>query len=67
MIPPGPPSLVQVRALPFVRKCKRIELVPVTTSDWELLELSAQSLEAGDLLNQVRKNVVLFFVSCANE
>jgi hypothetical protein len=53
LVSPRTTSLVQVRALPIVKKCKRLDLEPLTIADWELLEVTSGSLEMGGLLAQV--------------
>lgn len=49
----NPPSAVLVKALPWISKCTRLEVDPLTVADWELLEAHADALEQGGLLQQV--------------
>jgi hypothetical protein len=44
---------VVVNSLPFVADAATITVDPISTRDWELLELYAGTLESGSLLNQV--------------
>jgi hypothetical protein len=47
------PSFVSVRALSRVECGTRVDVEPLTTEDWELLEVHAEDVERGDLLSQV--------------
>ena len=52
----NPPQLartVSVSIVPVVQHSKRVLMEPVTTEDWELLEIHGQSIECGGLLRQV--------------
>jgi len=42
-----------VQALGFVHDASSVQIEPLSTCDWELMEIYAQELEAGMLLNQV--------------
>jgi Peroxisome biogenesis factor 1, N-terminal len=44
---------VSLVALPFISDVDRLTVEPVTTSDWEILELYSDVLENGSLLSQV--------------
>lgn len=46
-------DVVTVEALPSVQNAKSIQVEPGSTKEWELLEVFAQQLEAGTLLEQV--------------
>mmetsp|Transcript_94 Transcript_94/g.140 ORF Transcript_94/g.140 Transcript_94/m.140 type:complete len:1060 (-) Transcript_94:72-3251(-) len=50
---PNALSHVTVRALASIRHCTRVQMDPRTVEDWELLEVHAQALEQGGLLQQV--------------
>lgn len=47
------PPMVSVRPLSDVPVAERVIFEPLTTSDWELIEMEASMLENGGLLNQV--------------
>mmetsp|Transcript_23725 Transcript_23725/g.47295 ORF Transcript_23725/g.47295 Transcript_23725/m.47295 type:complete len:1290 (-) Transcript_23725:113-3982(-) len=49
----APTSAVSVRPLPHVPTAARIAFEPLSTSDWELLEMEASALEDGGLLDQI--------------
>mmetsp|Transcript_7273 Transcript_7273/g.17795 ORF Transcript_7273/g.17795 Transcript_7273/m.17795 type:complete len:1226 (-) Transcript_7273:1028-4705(-) len=44
---------VSVSIVPVVQHSKRVLMEPVTTEDWELLEIHGQTIEHGGLLRQV--------------
>jgi hypothetical protein len=45
--------MVKVMVLPYIRNVAKVTVHPVTTKDWELMELYSGFLESGALLNQV--------------
>ena len=45
--------VVSVRAIPYVPVAKQVTFEPLTTSDWEMIEMEASILEDGGLLNQI--------------
>ena len=45
--------MVSLTVLPFIRDVEKVTVHPVTTKDWELMELYSGFLESGSLLNQV--------------
>eukprot|EP00804_Cyclotella_cryptica_P008613 CCRYP_007601-RA/>CCRYP_007601-RA protein AED:0.17 eAED:0.17 QI:142/0.33/0.5/1/1/1/4/0/1155 len=47
------PVVVFVRSLPYVPIAKEVTFEPVSTSDWEMIEMEASILEDGGLLNQI--------------
>jgi Peroxisome biogenesis factor 1, N-terminal len=47
------PAFVSVRALRRVEYGTRVEMEPLTTEDWELLEVHSEDMERGQLLSQV--------------
>ncbi|KAL7482742.1 hypothetical protein ACHAW6_008403, partial [Cyclotella cf. meneghiniana] len=47
------PVEVFVRSLPYVPIAKQVTFEPVSTSDWEMIEMEASILEDGGLLNQI--------------
>lgn len=47
------PIRVSVRPLPDVPIAEQVTFEPLTTSDWELIEMEASVLEDGGLLNQI--------------
>ena len=47
------PSTVTVEVLPSIHRCTSVDVEPVSVKDWELLEVYAQELEMGGLLQQV--------------
>ena len=46
-------DLISLIALPFISDVDQLTVEPVTTNDWELLELYSEVLENGSLLSQV--------------
>jgi hypothetical protein len=65
------PSFVTVQALPRVEYGVRVEVEPLTTEDWELLEVHCEDMERGDLLSQVSvvypKQILSFCVGDHND
>jgi hypothetical protein len=47
------PTFVSLRALSRVEYGARVEMEPLTTKDWELLEVYSEDMERGELLSQV--------------
>jgi hypothetical protein len=47
------PVNVTVRAHPYVPVAKQVTFEPLSTSDWEMIEMEASVLEDGGLLNQI--------------
>jgi len=47
------PVVVSVRSIPYVPVAKQVTVEPLSTSDWEMIEMEASVLEDGGLLNQV--------------
>ena len=47
------PVSVSVRALPYIPVAKQVTFEPLSTSDWEMIEMEASALEDGGLLNQI--------------
>lgn len=46
-------GMVSLVALPFISDVDHLAVEPVTTNDWELVELYSEFLENGSLLNQI--------------
>jgi len=49
----GGAVVVTVQALPLINNASFLQVDPLTTEDWELLETSSEFLESGGLLQQV--------------
>jgi Peroxisome biogenesis factor 1, N-terminal len=47
------PAFVSVQAFPRIEYGTRVDVEPLTTEDWELLEIHSEAMEHGELLNQV--------------
>lgn len=47
------PIMASVRPLPNVRIAERVTFEPLAVSDWEMIEMEANVLEDGGLLNQI--------------
>lgn len=47
------PDSVSVRAFSRIEYGTRVDVEPLSTEDWELLEIHSEAMERGELLNQV--------------